>query len=579
MKTLSLFNAVVAKAPKSKSNTVDLEFGLVIDSSADWAHSHIVKYYRDQKLSGNDLNKSFHKSFQKVQSSSRAELLADQIRHYCSTYGTNFEGEIYIPDEILEIPEAKLSFRVVRGLTKEEIISKCLTMLGGVALKEETIDDILSVLDEVGYKFTGKENIKNREAIIKIADLHGIMPADTTELFRYCIYKATGKSLLIKNAASIQAIKSSEFDPSSIFQKHGVDNLGKIFNRFKPLFLAFKKKCPHTINVIARYSKVNHKPLVSNPLNQVTNKRLSEKDLHWLDNATPFAFFKALAAIHSRMQGQTSFCYRIRNGKSWVGENTSANLDLLASNFSMLMDYAKKRWDMSGVNIFIPEGVEYAVPTSEKMFVGNIPAGTKFHGEKLAIGVYWENSWGARDIDLSCTDINNHKIGWNSRYSTKDVIYSGDITYAPNGAVEYLHFQNVFGPKIVNINIFRGSDTTGYKIVVGSGDEISKPYMMDPNKVMAEIKTCSVQNQMIFGIVLPEEKGQSFVLINCGSGQAKVSRNSNGLQALYEQYETPLNFKTLVKHLGANIVDSPDRGLDLSVNKIDKSTFINLFGT
>jgi len=38
----------------------------------------------------------------------------------------------------------------------------------------------------------------------------------------------------------------------------------EIFNRFKPLFLAFKTKCPKTINKISKLSKTYHKPLVSN---------------------------------------------------------------------------------------------------------------------------------------------------------------------------------------------------------------------------------------------------------------------------------------------------------------------------
>jgi hypothetical protein len=38
-------------------------------------------------------------------------------------------------------------------------------------LKEETIDDLLHILHtELEYDFTGKENIRNKEAIIKIAD-------------------------------------------------------------------------------------------------------------------------------------------------------------------------------------------------------------------------------------------------------------------------------------------------------------------------------------------------------------------------------------------------------------------------
>ncbi|MEL6657337.1 MAG: hypothetical protein AAFP77_00090 [Bacteroidota bacterium] len=39
------------------------------------------------------------------------------------------------------------------------------------------------------------------------------------------------------------------------------------------------------------------------------------------------------------------------------------------------------------------------------MFVGNIPTGSKFYGKAMAVGVYWENAWGARDLDLSGLNI------------------------------------------------------------------------------------------------------------------------------------------------------------------------------
>ena len=119
----------------------------------------------------------------------------------------------------------------------------------------------------------------------------------------------------------IEAIKASNYNPAVQFEKFGLEKLAEIFNRFKPLFLAYKSKCSKTINKISKLSKVHHKPLTTNPLNSVTNFLLSPKDEHWLDNATPFALFKALSACYARAQGQDTFIYRIRNGKSYVKKN------------------------------------------------------------------------------------------------------------------------------------------------------------------------------------------------------------------------------------------------------------------
>jgi len=319
MKTLKLFNAVLAKSSKEINPFISSE-GFIIVPQAMWAKDRIVEFYLNEKLSGNDLNKTFHKSWKTIKDSSRFELFIHQITHYISTYGSDFQDEIYIPDEVLNVPDVKLKYKVIRALTKDELIDECFLLLNsGIALKEDTINDILSILtDELNYKFTGKEKIRNKEAIIKIADLYGVYPSDVMEFFRYIIYRATGQSLLIKSKEVIAAIKFGNYNPAVAFDEFGLEKLAEVFNRFKPLFLAFKSKCPTTINKISKLSKKYHKPLVINPLNCATFVELNDSDLHWLDSATPYALFKAISACYSRMQGQDNFVYRIRNGKSWV---------------------------------------------------------------------------------------------------------------------------------------------------------------------------------------------------------------------------------------------------------------------
>ena len=223
------------------------------------------------------------------------------------------------------------------------------------------------------------------------------------------------------------------------------------------------------------------------------------------------------------------------------------------------------------------------MPTSEKMFVGNIPTGSKFFGEKLCVGIYWENAWGARDLDLSASAITGEKIGWNAGYSTGLLTYSGDITNAPSGAVEYLHCKSGTNqPWLVHNNVYSGSDTSGYKIIVGAGDSVDKKFLMDPNKVTMEVRTEAVQKQMILGMFLPESNDtQSFVLLNFGAGHARVGgRNTLGVQALYEQYKSVFDFGLLLQTLGAEVVteiDPEDEVLDFSVDKLTKDSFTKLF--
>jgi hypothetical protein len=584
MKTLKLFNAVLSK--DTKENAYISDYGFVIEPNAMWAKDQILNYYKKENLSGNDLNKSFHKSWEKIKNSSRLELLIEQIAHYMSTYGSNFQDEVYIPDEILNVPDLKLSYKVIKAYSKEEMTNKCLSLLkSGIALTEETINDILTVLvDTLDYTFTGSEGIRNKEAIIKIADLYGVVPSDTMEFFRYIIYKSTGQSLLIKNKQMYSAISNSNFNPAVQFNNFGLEKLSQIFNRFKPLFMSYKNICPKTINKISKLSKKYHKPLVENPLNKVSSRLLTNEDMHWLNNATPFALFKALQVLHSIMNNQTSFVYRIRNGKSWTEENHVHLSDIYKRNFDIIVKYLKNKYDFSGKKIYIPKDVKYALPTSEKMYVGNIPTGTRFSGKKLAVGVYWKNSWGANDLDLSGMNIGG-KIGWNSSYNQNkgSLMYSGDITSAPNGAVEYLYANNgLNSPTLVLNNVFSGSETCDYKIIIGKGDKISKDYMMDPNNLFAEVKCKSIQKQTILGIFIPKKDKQTFVVLNFGAGHAQVSSLSKttdiATKALYQQWNNPYTLNKLVKLLGAKIVNKAKKAdYDFSLDKLEKDSFVKMF--
>jgi hypothetical protein len=594
MKTLKLFNAVLEKDSKDKPFVS--EDGYVIESKALWAKDRITDYYKKEALSGNDLNRTFHKSWKKVKDSTRGELLVHQILHYITTYGTNFEGDMYIPDEVLKVPDTKVVFKVVRGYTKEQLTEKCLGMLrSGMALKEETIDDLLSILtDELGYKFTGDEKLKNKEAVVKIADLYGIIPNDFMGFFRYILYRSTNSALIIKNKETIEAIKASSYNPAVQFKKFGLEKLAENFNRFKPLFLAYKEKCPKLINRLSKLSKKLHKPMVTNPLNQVTQKKLTlprvKADLHWLDNATPYALFKALTACYNRMNGQNTFMYKIRNGKSWVKETTGGSV--CEYNYHFLLKYMQQRFkSLQGKKIFVPDDVVYALPTSEKMYVGNIPTGSKFYGSKLAVGIYWRNSWGANDLDLSGQSIDG-KIGWDRSFYNEDqtLIFSGDITNAPNGAVEYLYAKTgLKTPVLVKNNVFsagyygeKDADKVSFKIIVGRGDAVNKKYMMNPNNLFMEVKVDAVQTQSIIGLFLPEGKRQSFVVLNMGAGHARVSGHSKVSDlariALSQEWSNPLSFNSVAEALGATFVkEAKDADIDLTLSTLERDTFINIF--
>tara|TARA_Y100000588_G_scaffold307293_1_gene331367 strand:- start:8887 stop:10680 length:1794 start_codon:yes stop_codon:yes gene_type:complete len=587
--TLELFN-VVEKGQSQEPVFID-SHGVFVDSTAVYAIKDIKKHLKNLKLSGNELNKTFHKSWKTVVNSTRLELAIQQIMHYLSTYGSNFESEMYIPDEVLKVPKTKLKVSVIKSLTKEELIEKSLDVLrSGIALKEETLNDLFELLGVLGYKFSGDENIKNKEANLLIAIRYRVYPESVEEFVRYLVYRATQSSSLVKNNELFDSIKESNTDISLDLESYDMKKVAQVFNRFKPIFLSFKqahKNNKKYINKLAKLSKVYHKPMPQNALNLVTQNKLTENDTHWLDNASIYALFKALSACYTRMNGQDTFVYRIRNGKSFVKSN-DVNTKVVKANYKFLLNYLKTKLNGEGKNVFIPKQVVYALPTSEKLFVGNIPTGTKFLAKKIAAGIYWENSWGATDLDLSGLNIAG-KIGWNSSYynDNGNLIYSGDLTYAEDGAVEYLHAsKGKLNPTLVMNNVYSGKHDAGYKIVIGEGSKIDRDFMMNPNKVLAEVKCNSVQKNTVLGMLMEENDNmKSFTLLNFGAGQARVSGNNkvskNATTALYQQWSKPMSLNTVLEQCGFTVLhekeDDVELYADLSLDNLTKSTFIDLF--
>lgn len=572
---LKLFRSVLEG--KSSQLYVDNKHGVVCEPNTNYALVEIKEYLKNSTLTGNELNKTFHKSWDKIKKSSRFELLVEQITHYLSTYGTDFTSEIYIPDEVLNVPETKLKYVVIKGLSKDELQEKALGMLrSGIALKEETLNDVLSLLLYLDYAFKSVDDIRNKEAVIRIIERYNVKPSNPVEVLRYVIYKSTESTLLIKNKKSVDTIKESSYNPEKYFSEYGVEKLASIFNRFKPLFLAYKSKCPTVINKISKLSKTKHKPMPSNPLNLVTSEVL--KNTKSLDKSTIYAVFKALNACHSRVCGQDMFTYAIRNGKSYTKENES-NVDVCNQNFNKLSKYILKRLSFDK-KVYIPSHVQYALPTSEKMFVGDVPTGTTISANVLNVGVYWDNAWGARDLDLSALDCYGSKVGWNADYNNGGIYYSGDITSAPNGAIEYLRFgKNTNDTWLVYLNVYSGNDESGYKIVVGDGPKASKEYMMNPNKVVYETTCTTPQRSVIVGMY--HGKSKQFRFLNLGAGMMMVSKGgvstTDKITSLTQQWENSVTLNSLLEEAGCLVTDKSEADLDLSPSVITKDTFIDLF--
>lgn len=509
-----------------------------------------------------DYNSTFYKTFEDVLSKSRFELFIDQVCHYASTYGTDFQGEAWVPNNEYKDTQVFVfdKYKVITAVSVEEMCNKCLNLMySGIAMKQETIDACVDfVYTAVVKKQFNKENIdidkiQNREALVVMCSKFGMYPNNAISLFRYIVYAVTNETLLIKNKTLIDKIKSNSasFNFKNLTE-HQIVQLSTIFFRYKPLFLAFKGgKNSYVINKIRRLAEKNHKPLKVGMLEAMLNADYLDKyatgkvgiDMGKfnaeLENCTNFKLIRLIqilvektvilmACMENKGVAENKNMYIVRNGKvffknSEIKYNPEQIYNIInvlktlkTALKSKLIENLKNNIEEGKTATYIPvEGLYIACPVSEKNFVGNYPNGTRYAlKDDNVFGIFWKNEWGTRDFDLSYQDIKGNRISWNSGYydhRRKDgkntVVYSGDMTDANPHATECIKFAKDVENGIFSINRYNGREGSKFEIFMSQSNKFDHnkiktlPYMVDPNTIVFKSDCISDKSQKMLGIV------------------------------------------------------------------------------
>jgi hypothetical protein len=599
-------------------------------------------------LTPEQMNSSFHKSWKKVKDADIELLVVEQLAHYLTTYGkedpegyteekglqwgvdnlkekienlpdfdssrVQSESYVYIPDEALEIPGidiSKIKIAVIHGLTKEEVSERVLKLLkSGVALKEETIQDIVEIISHyLHFTQSVVDTTKNREVKIALCDELGIFPAVPTEFLRYAIYKCTKKTLLIKDPATIEGIKAG-FDMHEVVQlfklyekQEGFEKLARIFFRFKPIFLAFRSEpnMKKIINKIRRLADTHHKPMPEDYLNTITEKikktnpiLVSELNKH-LDEVNIFRKIRLAYALKYRTRDVDSILYKIRNGKGYAKEfqflNKNTAKDIYGHVYNSIVNDIKKK--VSGKEIYIPDFIQYSLPSTEKQFTGNFPSGTCVILPKdMIMGVHWNNVEGQRiDLDMSMIGADDSKIGWDGSYRTQDrsILFSGDITDAggPNGATELFYVKRQIGGEFivyVNFYNFMKDVPVPLEILVAQDTPrvFDKDYMVNPNKVLAITNTVMKEKQKVLGLLVPTKNECKFYFCEAYVGSSITSYGADHVRHsrsyVSHFYQNSINFNSLLVRAGAHIINEGRElcDIDLSPESLSKDTILGL---
>lgn len=472
-KVLELFNAMVVTNPAS-GRVVDVANGYVTDfiptaAEAKLLLAHckplpiITLFSRQEREEGNLL-----------------ELLTKQVLHYIEVYGFNQPGTFN-----LEAHNGSLmTLTKIRGIDENDLG----VMMRKLLYANAPIKDVVAVAEIIKhYRIDFNINeVANNEARCALFDANKHKFNDGDDVVRYICYLATGKTMLIKSKEVLTAVKSYNAPINMLLENHAVE-LAAVFNRHKRILLSLKGTTANNsiINRISRLSKSKHIPLGTAGAKTFIADYLADRD--WSSMTLSLRDkFKILNKVLEMQANIPTDMYLIRNGRVWTQPRLKnapvEKLQKLKNN--LLVWIARDLYFLHGKVVLLDNNVDYGLPVSRKQTIGHLPYGTKISVDtsEISSGIYWHEVGGASDLDLSTIDVTGERTGWGGGrgYTATDIIFSGDITSAYNGAMEFMTSKKGVQTYGLFVNVFTGdSNHTEMELVVGTRSPKNKQWIDD----------------------------------------------------------------------------------------------------
>jgi hypothetical protein len=460
------------------------------------------------------------------------------------------------------------------------------------------------------FDLTEKEinDIKNKEIKAALYKEYGLFPKDPQEFLRYLVYVTTGDTLIIKNKKLTNAIKEAKKKEAlklivDYDQIVGLGQLATIFYRFKPIFLAFKgdPKMNYIINTINRIAPTWHRPMKEDYLNSITSKIKYNKPIavgvlrKHLRDVNIFRKARLAYALKFRTTGADAVLYRIRNGRSYATTFEFDNVEYAEKILKVVLEEIayELHGNVNGKKVYIPKNITYTLPSTEKMFTGNIPSGSSVSVDKdMVFGVHWNNvDRHIIDLDLSLINIGG-KIGWDSSYRSSggDILFSGDVVHPDmkNGASELFYVKNVTpGVSSMSVNYYNYNESVPvpFKIMIGEEKitRLNKNHMINPNNIKAVSNTVMTEHQKTLGIIVTGKEGCTFYFTESNMESGVSSRETKAVDQartfLYNYYANSISLNELLELSGAELVEQDECDIDLSPEALEKDTILNLMVT
>lgn len=539
------------------------------------------------------MNSTFWKRFSDVESRSELELRLHQLVHYISTYGRGIVGQEinvssgYEPESLKNIDlNIRHELVYIAAYTPAEIEQKIKNMLtSGIALKQETIDALINIIRVNNFKIDYVDEISNREFMCILCSKLGLVPKNFDEFVRYLNYEITGNTMLVlKNIDTYEAIDAglggwNENANATITRQaianaiieyeatFGIKSIAANIRRYHDFFVLIHKnlRIREAKRILNRAFKLSKNPSLRHKRNKpiLDNVLSNSNSLGRIrDAASRATIYKLIKVINAMsLEDTTPKLYRIRNGKSYFKTNDKAE-----KVKQIMIDEIKDRLgDWSNKVFYIPEGVDYALPTSEKTFVGTMPylSSYEFNGENAVAGVAWEKEC---DLDLHSRFIDGESIGFNSYHKHGGIVFSGDMTHTNryHYAAEFLKItQDAFEtPALININDFSGGKDAKIDVFVGAARDLDTRSSQGVATQLGEKSfmfkdKMNTRNKNLM-VVCPTDNGFKTIFVSFDFGNAIVSVADDASEKLTEllikQADTAFSLKDLIQLLGGKII-------------------------
>lgn len=544
------------------------------------------------------LNATFYKSRDEVMARSAFHLFVDQIIHYMGTYGREAAGLkpiTIIPMQEINVPEvdlSKMKVTVIRLVSDGQICDEVVKTLNTTKTPSKRIvNSIRELLPLVHYLII--DDIRSFELMTLACDQRGVVPTAGKNFLRFLIYKTINTTMIVNNPRTAKAIREAANrvgdQTFQLLNKANKVSLSAIFLRYKNLFLAFKTHngCAPIINQLRRMANTYHSPLSDVNVQNYINLALCgrEKDMEkvraGMDNRELVKVMNAMA-LRMAVTCSCDAVFNVRNGRAFC--KADGYQELTIGEYDRLYDAQQDLWDtliarmpsLKGKGFYIPEYIEYPIPTTEKQFTGNYPWGTRIcmlgddftSPAPITVGVQWVNPEDDEsvDLDLHCFSQTGQHFGWNASYKSGqgEVVYSGDMTNAPrpNGAAEAFWVKDMDCAIIFTLSEYRGPDNMDFKLALSS-EKVTETrrdsgFVMDPNELLFPPVPLRFQDNTC--MTLGYLSGETFVLYggNLSDGAVPAEHFSRYIDGIRYQQRAKATISSLLIACGAVIYNTPE---------------------